>query len=81
MIEARCDKCGASPIVIWGEVSYSPGGGRHGTETWHLCHDCVDPMRAFVMENVAAIPLGNNRTVFAGHGWMLREDYLKERGA
>jgi hypothetical protein len=78
-VEARCDKCAKSPIVIWGSVSYSPGGGRHGTEEWHFCHECVDALREFAMANVPSIPLGNGGSIFMGNGWMLREDYLKER--
>lgn len=76
-VEVRCDRCGRSPIVVWGEVSYSPGGGRHGADVFHFCHECVDDLRTFVMGNVPAIP-GESNVIFAGHGWMVRQDYLKQ---
>jgi hypothetical protein len=78
MIAATCDKCGQTPITIWGTVSYSPGGGRHGIETWHFCHGCVPELRAFVLTHVPAIPEDTHGAIFASHGWMIREDYLKQ---
>lgn len=68
MIHIVCDSCGEPASPVWGEFSYSPGGGRHGTERFHFCSKCVSKLRKVV----AQVAKKDNR-------WMLFEDDEKDK--